>query len=142
MGVYDYNASATSQPNYLIKFAPDMANNTGLLTGASLDLTEHTLVSDVLYINQDTSLLDFPIDVNLASASRRNMLGVGISSATLSYLKRSTKIKSSVWSYWDGLYGLADSDNMDGPVVFGGYDLAKISGPAFTCTQSNLIKVV
>ncbi|KAF7512853.1 hypothetical protein GJ744_011956 [Endocarpon pusillum] len=136
MGVYDYNVSTTSQPNFLAKFAQDTVNNTGLLSGADVDLTGDILLSDLLRINKDTLLEDFPIDVNRASASRRNMLGVGASSTILGFLKESRIIRSTVWSYFDGLYGLTESENLDGHVVFGGYDAAKTSGLAFMQRKS------
>jgi hypothetical protein len=136
MGVYDYNASTTWKPSFLAKFAPDTTNNSGSLSGAVLDLTGDTLVSDVIRISQDTSLPNFPIDVTVASGSRRNMLGVGPNSSVLGYLRNSKKIKSNVWSYFEGLYGLQESENMDGHVIFGGYDAAKIRGAAFTQRKS------
>ena len=35
---------------------------------------------------------------------------------------------TSVWSFFYGLYGFEASQNLDGSVVFGGYDAAKITG--------------
>jgi hypothetical protein len=136
LGEFNYNTSTTWQSSFLAKFAPDSANNSGLLSGANLNLTGDILGSDVIHINQDTSLADFPVDVNVASASRRNMLGVGVNSTVLDYLRKSSKINANVWSYFEGLYGVTEIENMDGHVVFGGYDAAKIRGSPFTQAKS------
>jgi len=98
-GAYDYNSSSSWEWTGLwADFAPESGNDTGLLSGAAPDLANDGLGSDVLHVNETTSLSKFPLDILRGTQCKKNMLGVGRNSSLLSQLKSSGLVASNVWS--------------------------------------------
>ncbi|KAK3686415.1 hypothetical protein LTR37_019846 [Vermiconidia calcicola] len=67
----------------------------------------------------------------------QNMLGLGINSTVLNALQAAGKIASRSYSYWWGQMGAPENVQMDGSIVFGGYDMAKVSGTPYTKSLIN-----
>lgn len=59
-------------------------------------------------------------------------IGLGQNSTMLNTLKTAGHISSRSYSYWWGLNSATPDKSMDGQMVFGGYDAAKVSGPNIT----------
>lgn len=94
-------------------------------------------VADTLNLNDDTSLPDFPMgvalnDFGLQSYYPQMTLGLGINSTLLNVLKSSGKIASRTFSFFAGRMGGIPSAQMEGSMLFGGYDKAKVTGRKFT----------
>ena len=59
-------------------------------------------------------------------------IGMGVNSTLLTALKAAKAITSRSYSWWWGQTGATDTVQMDGSIVFGGYDKAKTTGEQFT----------
>lgn len=59
-------------------------------------------------------------------------IGLGRNSTILNALRAAGQIKSRTYSYWWGVNNAVSSRSVDGQLVFGGYDAAKIMGPNIT----------
>lgn len=62
----------------------------------------------------------------------QNVLGMGANSTFLTALKDAGHISSRSYGYWWGLEAATSSASMDGQLVLGGYDAAKIMGQNYT----------
>ncbi|KAF1994255.1 acid protease [Amniculicola lignicola CBS 123094] len=89
--------------------------------------------ADLFMLNENNSLPDFPfgitqseITVPLANGNAQTALGLGRNSTILSMLEQAGTIGSKSWGYWWGLDGATERAKMDGNLVLGGYDRAKI----------------
>jgi hypothetical protein len=103
-------------------FSVDSSNNLGDEFGTdTLHLTDSTLVSR------------FPFHIprfSDDSTVHRNNLGLGPESTLLSQLHKAGKIASRSWSLFWGLTG--PTSQMDGNLILGGYDAAKVQGAEYT----------
>lgn len=97
----------------------------------SFDYTESPLKSDVLTVNNTFSLKQFPFSVTKQGLTL-NSIGLGSDSTLLKALMSSGAILSKTWSVFFGLQGASEHAQMDGAVVFGGYDRAKTQGENMT----------
>jgi len=88
--------------------------------------------TDTLKINSSLSLAKFPFGVNKGKVDNVNALGVGRNSTLLNTLVSRGDIASRTYSFWDGWTGAEPQHQMDGNLVIGGYDAAKISGNNIT----------
>lgn len=88
--------------------------------------------TDTLKLNSSLSLANFPFGVNKGLADNVNALGVGRNSTLLNTLVSRGDIASRTYSFWEGWTGTEPQHQMDGNLVFGGYDAAKISGNNIT----------
>lgn len=84
----------------------------------------------------NTTLGDFPIgmpgfDIGEQFDTQGN-IGLGQNSTVLNALKAANHISSRSYSYWWGKNSAAPGNAMDGQIVFGGYDAAKVTGPNLT----------
>lgn len=59
-------------------------------------------------------------------------VGLGQNSTLLNALKDSGQIASRSYSYWWGVNSATSTNAMDGHLVLGGYDAAKVTGPNIT----------
>jgi hypothetical protein len=59
-------------------------------------------------------------------------IGLGLNSTVLNNLKETGRIASRVYSYWWGIDSTLSNVAMDGQLVLGGYDAAKVTGPNVT----------
>lgn len=64
--------------------------------------------------------------------NRQAAIGLGHNSTILQSLKDQNSTASRSWSYWWGIDNSASRSAMDGQIVFGGYDAAKVTGEPFT----------
>ncbi|KAF2761322.1 hypothetical protein EJ05DRAFT_483703 [Pseudovirgaria hyperparasitica] len=91
-------------------------------------ITEASWANDTLLVTSNVSLDGFPlgiIDQDLTGLPQ-NPLGLGRNSTLLTRLIQMRTISSRAWSFWWGLSGAEKSARMDGGLVLGGYDAAKI----------------
>ncbi|KAF2970996.1 hypothetical protein GQX73_g2552 [Xylaria multiplex] len=93
--------------------------------------------TDVFKLNDNVSIDGFAINVPLSDWKEegyRPMMGLGLgsNSTVLSALKTGKHIASRVWSMFYGLTGADDYAQLDGILVLGGYDKAKVSGQPYT----------
>ncbi|KAK8096280.1 Peptidase aspartic [Apiospora kogelbergensis] len=120
-GLYDTKSSSNSRT-----LAPNS------YYAGSIDPNRLDFVADRIALNSDTALEDFPFGVANAPGSKQayeamNQLGLGPNSTLLNRLVSSNKIASRSWGFWWGRgYGM--SQPMDGSLVLGGYDKARVRG--------------
>ncbi|KAJ8124325.1 hypothetical protein O1611_g9317 [Lasiodiplodia mahajangana] len=96
-----------------------------------------TTYTDVFQLNDNVTIDDFAIDVALSDWQEQGYhpmmaLGLGSNSTVLSALKAGNRIASRVWSIFYGLTGGYSNAQLDGVLVLGGYDQAKVSGQGYT----------
>ncbi|KAH8161912.1 hypothetical protein CIB48_g6338 [Xylaria polymorpha] len=96
-----------------------------------------TTYTDVLKINDNVTLDSFAIGVPLSDWQQQGYhpmmaLGLGANSTLLSSLVAGKQIASRVWSMFYGLTGANSNAQLEGSLVFGGYDRAKVSGEGYT----------
>lgn len=87
---------------------------------------------DVINIASNLSLPGFPLDVNRGERFFQNGFGLGPQSTILKRLRDWGYIASRSYSFWYGLFGIQEADQIDGHLVFGGYDRSKVTGPNYT----------
>ena len=96
-------------------------------------------VNDDLLV-EDTTLEGFPIGMPGTSLypgyDNQNNLGMGPNSTILNALLAAKKIASRSFSFWWGLQGATPGAQMDGHIVFGGYDAAKVLAPNITMAMT------
>ncbi|USW57577.1 Putative aspartic peptidase A1 family, aspartic peptidase domain superfamily [Septoria linicola] len=96
--------------------------------------------TDNLVISNAT-LTDYPIGMPGfdfgGTYNRQAAIGMGQNSTLLQRLKDQGSIASRSWSYWWGIDNSASRSAMDGQMVFGGYDAAKVVGKPFTQQLQN-----
>lgn len=103
-------------------FSVDSSNNLGDEFG-----------TDTLRLTDSTSVSRFPFHIprfSDDSTVHRNNLGLGPESTLLSQLHKAGKIASRSWSLFWGLTG--PTAQMDGNLILGGYDAAKVQGAEYT----------
>jgi hypothetical protein len=59
-------------------------------------------------------------------------IGLGRNSTLLNALHESERISSRTYSFWWGLDSASSANSIDGQLVLGGYDAAKVTGPNVT----------
>jgi hypothetical protein len=94
-------------------------------------------MSDTLRLGSNTTLADFPIGTPLADWGEQgyypmNAIGMGRNSSLLSQLSAKSNLVSHTVSMFWGLEGVEQSSQLDGSLVLGGYDKAKVSGQRYT----------
>ena len=98
----------------------------------SVDGTNAIWGDESLQLNQNISLKHFPVAINRNNHWDLNALGLGANSTVLNALHSTGLIASRSWSLFWGLIGGDTSSQMEGSLVFGGYDAAKVVGDNFT----------
>lgn len=83
--------------------------------------------NDTLGVNSSISLAKFPFGRNRGGIDGHNLLGMGRNSTLLNALVSEGAISSRTWSFWNGWTGSQIEHQLDGSLVIGGYDSAKIS---------------
>ncbi|KAK3328667.1 aspartic peptidase domain-containing protein [Cercophora scortea] len=99
-------------------------------------------VADTLKVNENVSLAGFPMGIALNSWGEQGYhpqmsVGMGFNSTFLSALQSSGKIAARAWGMFWGRQGANSNTQLDGSMVFGGYDKAKVTGQPFTQTLSS-----
>ncbi|KAI0095828.1 acid protease [Hypoxylon sp. NC0597] len=120
-GAYDAFASKTRQVAYPDDFQAENA-----------PFPEISLAADNLKINEDVTLTEFPLGVALNDWGAEGYhpmasIGLGTNSTFLNKLQESGRIASRTWSFFWGRNGGSSTSQMDGSLVLGGYDRAKLS---------------
>ena len=91
---------------------------------------------DILTLSDQLSLGEFPFALDRAGAigdgEGLNKLGLGYNSSLLRRLMTSGNTNSQTWSIWQGWSGAEASQQIDGNIVLGGYDRAKLNGANVT----------
>lgn len=93
-------------------------------------------VTDTMKLNDNLTLDNLAMGIALSDWDTQGYfammgLGLGSNSTVLRVLKESGKIASRTWSFFWGR-GFGMSSQLDGHLIFGGYDRAKVSGQRYT----------
>ncbi|CAK7210117.1 hypothetical protein SBRCBS47491_000662 [Sporothrix bragantina] len=138
-GAYDPLASS-SKTNVASNAYPYDGASDPVLGGTTYPQFSH--MADNLRLNGNITLDGFPLGVALSDWGEQAytpMMGIGLgtNSTLLNWLVSSGQIASRSWSYFWGRATVpgassTPSEQLDGSVVFGGYDRAKVTGDKFT----------
>lgn len=132
-GLYDPSTSTTASERVSVTEAGGDTSDTERAVGTHIWFNEWT--KDSLQAGNVT-LEDFPIGMpgfDFAGIfNTQANIGLGRNSTILNALKDAGHISSRTYSYWWGLNSAAEANSMDGQIVFGGYDAAKVKGANFT----------
>lgn len=132
-GIYDNTASTSASDSLDVFAAGGDASDTARALGTHV--WHSSWAKDVLSVGNAT-LDDFPVgmpgfDVGGIFDTQAN-IGLGRNSTLLNALRDAGHISSRTYSYWWGRNSAASSNAMDGQLVLGGYDAAKVTGPNIT----------
>jgi len=98
----------------------------------SVDSTNAIWGDESLQLNKNVSLKSFPVAINRNNHWDLNALWLGSNCTVLNGLHTAGLIASRSWSLFWGLIGGDASSQMDGSLVLGGYDAAKVVRDNFT----------
>lgn len=132
-GTYHPSSSTTVSENLDVVAAGGDPSDTQRTVGSHIWYNDWTI--DRLTLGNET-LNDFPIGMagfdygEIFNA--QSVIRLGRNSALLNTLKDTGKIPSRTYSFWWGRNSAAQSNSMDGQLVLGGYDAAKVVGPILT----------
>ncbi|KAI9826349.1 MAG: hypothetical protein M1832_000266 [Thelocarpon impressellum] len=105
-------------------------------TGASPEVAQEVSTDiwgqDDLAFNSTFQLRKHPLALKREDNSVMNSLGLGRNCSLLNSLKLAGAITSRTWGLFNGWTGIDAANQMDGSLVLGGYDEAKVSGPKVT----------
>jgi len=123
-GAFDTGASSTWTPQ-AGHLAPE---------NAATNVSTSAFGTDTIQLGQLASIPAFPIYIPNSHVPdwMENSLGLGIQSTILNGLSNAGVIASRTFSLFFGLTGASKKHQMDGSLVIGGYDAAKISGENYT----------
>ena len=138
-GAYDPLASKTRQPA-----SSDQTPSDGALdTLGNSHYPQVTQITDTLRLNGNVTLAKHPMGIALndwgsQSYLPRAAIGLGPASVLLDKLESTGSNASRSWSFFWG-QSRPEAAQLDGSLVFGGYDRAKITGQKYTfpLTRSN-----
>ncbi|PGH02770.1 hypothetical protein AJ79_07535 [Helicocarpus griseus UAMH5409] len=88
--------------------------------------------NDTISLKPDTTIEQLPLYTPKAGTPPQGSIGLGRASTFLNALKSQKKIASRSWSLFWGWQGLEAANQMNGNLVFGGYDKAKAKGANYT----------
>ncbi|KAI9777516.1 MAG: hypothetical protein M1839_008810 [Geoglossum umbratile] len=88
--------------------------------------------TDKIRLNSGLDMDKFPVAISRSSEWTMNTLGLGRNSTILNALFNAGRIGSRSWGLFWGLTGAEANFQMDGSLVFGGYDVAKVTGDNLT----------
>ncbi len=133
-----FSGAANLPPSLVVEESPSASGH-----------NNDTFGTDILKLSSSLSLANFPFGVNKGNVDNVNALGVGRNSTLLNTLLSRGDIASRSYSYWDGWTGAESQYQMDGSLIFGGYDAAKISGNNITlpfttskfCSEGYIVEI-
>ena len=133
-GLYNIDSSSTSSQSPIsVDAAGGDPRDTEDLMGQYSPYS--AWIKDSLRVG-DVALPGFPIgmpgSILYPGHDNQNSLGLGPNSTILNALVAAKKIASRSYSWWWGLTGATRPVQMDGQMIFGGYDAAKIQGKNYT----------
>ncbi|KAK4230315.1 aspartic peptidase domain-containing protein [Podospora fimiseda] len=119
---------------------PEKFTQKGCITFRGVDsatFPQMSFVADSLKLNDNLSLTNFPMGIALNNWGEQRytpqmVIGMGANSTFLSALKSSGKIAVHSFRIFWGRQGANSKTQLDGNIVFGGYDRAKVSGQPYT----------
>ncbi|KAF4628276.1 hypothetical protein G7Y89_g9875 [Cudoniella acicularis] len=99
-------------------------------------------ITDNFTLSSNVTLGDFPIGIVQADWGEQGYfpqmaMGLGANSTVLNALKASGQIASRSWGMFWGRTGATPNTQLDGNMVLGGYDRAKVTGANHTQSLSN-----
>ena len=102
--------------------------------GSIVNVTNDVIGSDVLTLNTSAKLENFTFHFprQRYSAVTMNSIGLGSDSTLLTALQNTSQIASRSFSYFQGLTGEDLPHQMDGNLLLGGIDQAKMQGTNYT----------
>ena len=113
---------------------------------ALLTPSEHPLINpnhtadlwgtDVFAVTPEKSISNFPFGISRGQGETMNTLGLGRNSTVLNALVDTGSIAARAWGFWHGWTGAEPQYQMDGSLVLGGFDAAKVTGPNITLPTS------
>jgi hypothetical protein len=132
-GTYDASSSKSASGDLDVYSARGDPSDTFRALGTHVWYNDW--VTDALSV-ENTTLESFPIgmpgfDVGGIFDTQAN-IGLGRNSTLLNALHDNGRISSRTYSFWWGLNSASPSLSMDGQLVLGGYDAAKVTGPNIT----------
>ena len=92
---------------------------------------------DTVTVRRSLKLDNYPIGITRVDGEELNVLGLGINSTLLTALATAGVLTSRTWGYFHGWTGTDATTQLDGNLVLGGYDEAKISGTNLTLPLSH-----
>ncbi|KAK3360426.1 aspartic peptidase domain-containing protein [Lasiosphaeria hispida] len=96
-----------------------------------------SFVADTVRVNDNVSLYDLPLGIaqncwDDQGDHPQMAIGMGMNSTFMSALVSSGMIATRAWSIFWGRQGATRNTQLDGSMVFGGYDRAKVTGTPLT----------
>lgn len=88
--------------------------------------------TESLQLNGTNTIHNIPISIQRGNDLNYQCLGVGSNSTVMNALQNAQSIASRTWSFWWGQNGGDPASQMDGSMIFGGYDSGKTTGPNST----------
>ncbi|KAK5169028.1 uncharacterized protein LTR77_006337 [Saxophila tyrrhenica] len=132
-GLYDASSSSTSSSTMSVHDAG--GDPTDLKNVIGQNVPYNTFVTDALSVGQ-TAFDPYPIGMPGLSLNQylnnQAAMGLGPNSTLLNFLIDAGTIASRSFSWWWGETGATTSNQMDGQIVLGGYDAAKVHGVNYT----------
>lgn len=132
-GLYDPDASSSAKAVADVFAAGGSSSDTDRTEGLHIWISSWTMDN---LVAGNITLSEFPIASPGfefgAQDHPQGALGLGQNSTLLSTLKDAGYIASRSYGYWWGENGATSNAQMDGSLVLGGYDAAKIQGPNIT----------
>jgi hypothetical protein len=132
-GTYDSSISTSASANLEVYGAGGDPSDTMRALGAHIwysDWARDTLRAG------NTTLKDFPIGMPRFEFGgifdTQANIGLGRNSTLLNALRETGRISSRTYSFWWGINSASPANSMDGQLVLGGYDAAKVMGPNIT----------
>ncbi len=133
-GLFDEGNSSTWSSAATRSVLKTAIENSGIDPNHTMDLWG----TDTIRMTANVSIPRFPISVSRGPGETMNTLGLGANSTLLNFLSSVGSIPSKTWSYWQGWTGAEAQHQMDGTLVLGGYDAAKISGDKITIPMNTM----
>jgi hypothetical protein len=120
-GIFDYSSSSTYEPDAGVKNTSTLLEPITYLSGYSWG--RDSLSSDG---TPNLTFRDFPLAVLSDEVPYHHLLGLGQNSTFFDALAAQKKIGSRTWGFSHGWVGDTADTQVDGSLVLGGYDSAKV----------------
>ena len=132
-GLYNPSGSSTCENASSVAAAGGDPSDT--LRALGLHIWESEWVNDIIGVGS-TKLKSFPIGLPGKAIYdpyiTQSQLGLGFNSTFLGALQAAGAIAIQAYSWWWGLQGSTPESQVDGQIVFGGYDSAMVQGSNYT----------
>lgn len=129
-GLFDERSSTTWSEN-------SDQNSSTYPTGNNYSIRGYLFGTDTVQLNTLFSLKDITLSVRRNYFNVMQIVGLSRNSTLLDTLLSARSIASKTWSMFWGLTGGDATSQMDGTLIFGGYDAAKAGGANITIPLSD-----